>query len=113
MDEALTNIIRHSYRGRRGQPMEISCRRLGPGAGRALRSPRRPPGRPHTGRLEFFLVDYGRGVHAAKLRGRPLHEVRPGGLGTHCIQEIMDEVKYERIGGRNRLRLVKYLKRSR
>lgn len=98
VDEALTNVIRHAYQDRRGQPIEISCRRLGAGAA----------GHPSPG-LEFILVDRGRGVDPAELHGRPLEELRPGGLGTHFIQEIMDEVEYARTGGRNRLRLVKYL----
>ncbi len=98
VDEALTNIIRHAYQGQRGRPIELSCRCLGPAA----------PGRPQT-RLEFVLVDHGRGVDPAELRGRSLDEVRPGGLGTHFIREIMDEIEYERRGDCNRLRLVKYL----
>ncbi len=98
VDEALTNIIRHAYQNRRGQPIEVSCRRLGPDA-----SGRR------SHRLEFLLVDRGRGADPSELRGRPLDRVRPGGLGTHFIKEIMDEVEYERSGKRNRLRLVKYL----
>ncbi len=98
VDEALTNVIRHAYQDRRGQPIEISCRRLEPGAG----------GRSAAG-LEFVLVDRGRGVDPAELHGRPLEQVRPGGLGTHFIKEIMDEVEYERGGSQNRLRLVKYL----
>lgn len=98
VDEALTNIIRHAYRGQRGRPIQLSCRYLGPAA----------PGRPQA-RLEFVLVDRGRGVDPAELRGRPLDEVRPGGLGTHFIREIMDEIEYERRGDCNWLRLVKYL----
>ncbi len=98
VDEALTNIIRHAYQGQRGRPIELFCRRLGPAA----------PGR-HGTRLEFVLVDHGRGVDPAELRGRPLDELRPGGLGTHFIKEIMNEIEYERCGDCNRLRLVKCL----
>ncbi len=94
VDEALTNIIRHAYRNRRGHAIELRCRRCGG---------------PRGIRLEFVLVDKGRAVDPAELRGRPLDEVRPGGLGTHLIQHSMDEVSYQRRGGRNRLRLVKYL----
>ncbi len=98
VDEALANIICHAYQGRRGQPIELSCRLLGPDAA----------GR-HRNRLEFLLVDQGRGVNPEELKGRPLDELRPGGLGTHFIREIMDEVQYQRTGNRNQLRLVKYL----
>jgi len=98
VDEALANIIRHAYQNRRGQPIEVSCRRLGS---------RAPGGR--EGRLEFLLADRGRSADPSELRGRPLDEVRPGGLGMHFIREIMDEVEYKRSEGRNQLRLVKYL----
>ncbi len=98
VDEALANIIRHAYRDQRNRPIEVSCWCLGPNASRR-----------RAGRLEFLLVDRGRGVEPSQLRGRPLDQVRPGGLGTHFIRAIMDEVEYKHTGGRNRLRLVKYL----
>src|SRR5205807_8195849 len=98
VDEALTHIIRHAYQGQRGRLIQLSCRCLGPAA----------PGRPQA-QLEFVLVDRGRGVDPAALRGRPLDEVRPGGLGSHFIRVIMNEIEYERRGDCNRLRLVKYL----
>jgi serine/threonine-protein kinase RsbW len=43
------------------------------------------------------------------LCGRPLDEIRPGGLGMHIIQEGVDVVQYATNVHRNRLRLVKYL----
>ena len=98
VDEALTNIIRHAYRNQRDRPIEVSCWCLCSTASRR-----------RTGRLEFLLVDRGRGVEPSQLRGRPLSQVRPGGLGTHFIRASMDEVEYKRSAGRNRLRLVKYL----
>lgn len=98
VDEALTNIIRHAYRNQRDRPIEVSCWCLCPTASRRS-----------AGRLEILLVDRGRGVEPSQLRGRPLDQVRPGGLGTHFIRASMDEVEYKRSAGRNRLRLVKYL----
>ncbi len=94
VDEALTNIIRHAYQDQPEQTIELTCQR-------------------HEDGLEFILVDYGRAVDPVKLRGRLRSEVRPGGLGTHIIKKIMDQVRYEKLPGRNQLRLVKYLsKRS-
>ncbi len=101
VDEALANIIRHAYRNRRGQPIEISCRRLCS-----------PASQRHAGRLEFVLVDRGRAIKPSEMRGRSLDQVRAGGLGTHFIRASMDEVEYKRAGGRNRLRLVKYLSKQ-
>jgi anti-sigma regulatory factor (Ser/Thr protein kinase) len=37
----------------------------------------------------------------------PLHERKVGGLGIHLIRSLMDHVTYDRIGGKNRLRMVK------
>jgi serine/threonine-protein kinase RsbW len=55
-------------------------------------------------------VDQGRKIDRTKLRGRPLEDVRPGGLGLHFIRENMDAVEFRRTAGRNRLRLVKFLR---
>jgi len=97
VDEALTNIIRHCYRGRLDQPIEVSCSRIR----------RRGAIGPEDG-LEILLCDRGPAVDPAKLRGRPLDEIRPGGLGLHLIRESMDSVEYRRTRGTNQFRLVKY-----
>jgi anti-sigma regulatory factor (Ser/Thr protein kinase) len=44
--------------------------------------------------LVVALRDYGKPCDPAKIQPRPLHEIRPGGLGTHFIRTVMDEVKY-------------------
>jgi len=90
LDEAMTNIIRHAYDNRHDQAIEVHGWRSGDG-------------------LEFRLVDHGRSVKPADLRGRPLDEVRPGGLGTHLIAQIMDQVSYQPLEDRNELCLLKYL----
>jgi anti-sigma regulatory factor (Ser/Thr protein kinase) len=46
------------------------------------------------------------------LRGRPLEEIRPDGLGLHFIRQAMDTVEFTREGPTNRLRLVRYLGRT-
>jgi len=43
------------------------------------------------------------------LKGRPLNEIRPGGLGLHFIRQSMDVVEFSRKNGKNQLRMVKYL----
>ena len=106
VDEALANIIRHAYGSRRGQPIEVTCRCVG--AGTEIESSEAGERR-HGPRLEFLLRDRGRGADPSELRGRPLSELRPGGLGTFFIQSGMDEVEYTRAGEWNHLRLVKYL----
>jgi anti-sigma regulatory factor (Ser/Thr protein kinase) len=98
VDEALANIIRHAYAGRKGLPIELSCSRLG-----NERDAKTPRG------LEIVLKDSGAAPNPKKMKARPLHQVRPGGLGLHFIKESMDVVEFSRKNGKNLLRLVKYL----
>ena len=98
VDEALTNIVRHSYGNRLDQPIAMYFRR----------TQRQSEGEVQQG-LEILLCDRGPEVDASKLHGRPLDEIRAGGLGLHLIRQAMDTVQYTRKGLINRLRLVKYL----
>ena len=97
VDEALTNIIRHAYAGHADRPIEISFRRVHASSCGA------------TGEaLEIVLEDRGKKVDRAKLCGRALEDVKPGGLGLHFIRESMDAVEFRRRNGRNQLRLIKF-----
>ena len=97
VDEAVSNIMRHSYGGRLDRPIEISCRSLR----------RHSSGKVGRG-VEILLFDHGPAVDTTKLPCRPLNELRCGGLGLHFIRGSMDKVEYKRTGKMNRLRLVKY-----
>jgi serine/threonine-protein kinase RsbW len=101
VDEAVSNIMRHSYSGRLDRPIEVSCRSLR----------RRSNGKGGQG-VEFLLFDRGPAVDPTKLPGRPLDEVKCGGLGLHFIRGSMDRVEYKRTGNMNRLRLIKYARSS-
>jgi anti-sigma regulatory factor (Ser/Thr protein kinase) len=98
VDEALTNIVRHSYSNRLDQPIAMYFRR----------AQRRHDGQVRQG-IEILLCDRGPAVDPSKFQGRPLKEIRPGGLGLHFIRQAMDTVEFTRRGPTNRLRLVKYL----
>ena len=98
VDEALCNVMRHSYCGRLDKPIAVYFRRVR----------RRSKGRLNEG-LEVLLWDRGPAIDKAKLCGRKLDEIRPGGLGLHFIRQAMDSVEFTRVGRTNRLRLVKYL----
>ena len=98
VDEALTNIVRHSYGNRLDQPIAMYFRS----------AQRRHDGQVQQG-LEILLCDRGPAVDARKLHGRSLDQIRPGGLGLHLIRQAMDTVEFTRKGPTNRLRLVKYL----
>jgi len=98
VDEALTNIVRHSYGNRPDRPITLYFRRASRQRGESVEQG-----------LEILLCDRGSAVDPDKLRGRPLEELRPGGLGLHFIHQAMDTVEFTRKGPTNRLRLVKYL----
>ena len=98
VDEALANIIRHAYHGQPGMPIEVSFSRLW-----QRRDAKEPKG------IEIVLEDSGPAVDLEKLKGRPLDQIRPGGLGLHFIKHSMDVVEFRRKSGKNFLRLVKYL----
>jgi anti-sigma regulatory factor (Ser/Thr protein kinase) len=101
VDEAVSNIMRHSYHGRLDQPIEVYCNRL----------QRRTNGETEQG-VEILLFDCGPAVDTTKLQARSLDEIKPGGLGLHIIRGSMDTVQYKRAGRLNRLRLVKYAQSS-
>ena len=92
VDEAMANVIRHAYGGQPGQPIEIICSANDRG-------------------VEFVIEDRGKPVDRVRLAAatekRP-DELRPGGRGAYFIEQIMDQVEYETLPGRNRARLVKY-----
>ena len=90
VDEACQNVIRHAYGGAPGGEMIVEVRRTGDG-------------------MEVSLTDFAETVDPSTIKPRSLDDVRPGGLGTHFINEIMDEVRFlVPPGGRgNRLEMVK------
>jgi serine/threonine-protein kinase RsbW len=90
VDEALSNVIRHSYKNRRDQEIELNCQG-------------------HSDCLEFSFVDRGEPADLSRFCAQPLDEIALGGRGTHLIRQIMDEVCYERLPEENRLSLKKYL----
>lgn len=90
VDEALSNVIRHAYKNRCDQQIELSCQA-------------------HADCLEFTFLDRGEPADLAKVCAQSPDATALGGRGTHLIRQIMDEVCYERVSGGNRLRLKKYL----
>jgi len=80
IDEALCNIINHGYERRTDGRIWVGIWALS----------NDPPG------LRIVIEDEARQVDPATIQSRDLDDVRPGGLGVYLIQEIMDQVKYER-----------------
>ena len=91
VDEALTNIIRHAYKGKNGGKIDVELS-AGPEC------------------LCILLRDYGVRVDTDNIQGRPLDEVKPGGLGVHIMNECMDSIEYlPAVGGGTRTVLRKAL----
>jgi anti-sigma regulatory factor (Ser/Thr protein kinase) len=90
VDEACSNIIKHSYCGATNQLIEVIIHL-------------------HHDRLEVLLRDFGKKVDVSQIKSRQLDDVRPGGLGVHLIKSVMDIVNYENQSeAGNELQLVKY-----
>jgi sigma-B regulation protein RsbU (phosphoserine phosphatase) len=90
VDEACQNIIRHGYRGEPGGRIVLRLHRC-------------------SDRLVVLLRDFAEPVDVRKVCPRALDDIRCGGLGTHLMRTIMDEVVFEPPpeGRGNVLRLVK------
>ena len=90
VDEACQNIIRHAYSGDPDGEIVVDIRRQGES-------------------IAIHLLDFAAPVDVSTIKPRPLDQLKPGGLGTHFIQECMDECGFltPPDGAGNCLRLVK------
>jgi len=89
VDEACQNIIRHAYGGGEGDLIvqvrgDAQC-------------------------LDIQLIDFASPVDPARVCPRDLDDIRPGGLGTHFIRMVMDDVEFlaPPPGAGNLLRMIK------
>lgn len=73
VNEACANIIQHGYQ--RSQAGSIGIEIFS-----------------DCSTITFRLTDTAPTVNPAMIKSRPLNSLRPGGLGLHFINEIMDEV---------------------
>ncbi|MEE8380070.1 MAG: ATP-binding protein [Gammaproteobacteria bacterium] len=95
--EALTNVIRHSYGGPCDKPVIVKLSRLSYNDGERTA-------------LEIVIRDFGKQVDPASIKGRDLDELRPGGVGVHIMNTVMDEVGFTRADDCGmQLRMVKYV----
>ena len=74
-DEAVTNIMRHTYSSEPDKPIVLSAEIT-------------------DGHLHLRLRDYGPPVAAETLKGRELEDVKPGGLGLHLLRSIFTVVEH-------------------
>ncbi len=91
VDEACSNIIKHTYGGPTDELIHVKifiC---------------------HD-RFEIRLRDFGKKIDIKQIKPRKLEEIRPGGLGVHFIKTVMDEVEYDnQFEKGNQVTLIKYL----
>ncbi len=92
MDEVLTNITEYAYTDNTEHKIHVCLRVL-------------------DNVLEAVIEDDGAPFDPLAIPepdvSAPLHERRVGGVGIHFVRKLMDEVTYDRAGGRNRLVLRK------
>ena len=94
--EACMNIIQHAYRKEDAGDIILEVEKQGDD-------------------VTFRLTDFAsHKTRAEEMKSRPLDEIRPGGLGCHLINEIMDEVKLIDCGDtcRNVLQMRKCLRKK-
>ncbi len=91
VDEACSNIIRHSYDNDHTREIDLTLE-------------------VSAKELIITLVDKGIEFNICETEARDVSEVRPGGLGIYIIKEVMDHVDYCRTtDGCNCVKLVKKL----
>ena len=76
VDEACSNVIRHSYKERPDGEIIIKCSF-------------------ESGNLSISVRDFGEKFDAKTIQPPDPKEVKPGGLGIHMIKSVMDEVDYD------------------
>jgi serine/threonine-protein kinase RsbW len=95
MTEALSNVIRHSYEGRVGEPVLLSLDI-------------------DDSRLALGIRDRGRPFDPASYRPPDLEEPGEGGYGIFLIEELMDEFSRRPLqDGGTLVELVRYRKEQR
>ena len=76
VDEAVTNIIKHAYKGENKNniiKIELELKNK---------------------KFLIHLYDNGIKVNKNNIKPRSLDNIKPGGLGTYFIDQLMDETKY-------------------
>ena len=82
VDEACQNVIRHAYGSVHQGDILLRVEQEGD-------------------RLVLWLRDFAPRVDPEQIAPRDLDDVRPGGLGVHLIQELMDECGFVPQGSEN------------
>jgi anti-sigma regulatory factor (Ser/Thr protein kinase) len=94
VDETLANIIRHGYQLQDDKPIDVSIWLI----------QEEPKG------IRIVIEDEAKQIEPAEICGRDLEDIKPGGLGVHIINDVMDECTFEKRDGTGmRVTLMKHL----
>lgn len=88
VQEAVTNVIRHSLGGDTARRFRVELHR-------------------HRDALEVLLLDDGPPYDLSGARLPEPEELLEGGYGVHIMHSWADEVRLDRVEGRNELRLIR------
>lgn len=75
VNEAMANVIRHAYRGRPGEPIEVAASVV-------------------SGTLHVSIRDWGCGIQPGPLPQHKIDPMNPGGLGLICLGRLMDKITF-------------------
>jgi anti-sigma regulatory factor (Ser/Thr protein kinase) len=91
VDEACSNIIKHSYKNDHNRKIDLSIRQ-------------------ETNSLVISVLDDGIKFDINSIEARKIDEIKPGGLGIHIIKQVMDTVEYSHTpDGFNKIKMVKQI----
>ena len=76
VDEACSNIIKHSYMNDPKEKIDI-CVEI------------------HKKEVKIYITDYGKQCDIRQMQPRELDDIRPGGLGVYIMNQVMDSVEYD------------------
>ena len=81
VEEALTNVIRHSYGGPCDELIIMKLNKI-ESCGK------------NKPALEIVIRDFGKQVDPESIRAWEPDELRPGGRGIHIMKSVMDEIEF-------------------
>jgi serine/threonine-protein kinase RsbW len=93
VDEAASNVIRHSYKGDPTQELALTWRWI-------------------EGGIEVEIRDHGEPFDPREKTVPPPDELRVSGRGLFLMRTIMDQIDYRREGSTNLVRMRKMIKTS-
>lgn len=76
INEACMNVIQHAYHGKEDEEIIIEFWKDGE-------------------QMIIKIFDFADSVDPASIKSRELDDIRPGGLGVHLINQVMDSVEYK------------------